>query len=78
MTMESLDEIIKEASLLAKELRDAMQLPASRCESVEELLWDWAENHNDLSIGAVILELKRLFREQEAEEQRKQAASGNE
>ncbi len=55
----------------------ARQLPARCPERVEELLWDWACNYDDLDIKKVAAELKHLFKEQLAEQTRQERNSGN-
>ena len=56
----------------------ARQLPPCRPERVEEVLWDWALNYDDLDLTKVISELRYLFHEQDAETMRKEITSGNE
>ncbi len=49
----------------------ARHLPAYRPERIEEVLWDWAENHDEQDIGKVMAELRQLFHEQERHEEAK-------
>ena len=55
----------------------ARQLPACRPERVEEVLWDWACNYQDMDIGKIMLELEYLYKEYFAEQRRQQTCSGN-
>lgn len=55
----------------------ARDLPPYRPERVEELLWDWACNSDDMDIKKVMAELKHLYHEQEAEERRKEWAGSS-
>ncbi len=43
-------------------------------ERIDDVLWDWAGNYDELDIEAVKVELRHLFHEQEAEERRKESA----
>jgi len=55
--------------------RKRRELPDCRPEKVDDVLWDWANNFPDLDIEAVKRELEHLYREQFAEQRRKEAMS---
>ncbi len=75
-TIESMEAIVKRINAHCRNLSE--MLPPCRPERVEEVLWDWACNWQDLDISKVMAELKHLFGEQEAEAKRQQLNSGNE
>ena len=78
--MTEIQEITERLNQMAdgfeSDLKRMGKVPAP--ETIESILWEWAENLDDWDVSKVIRDLRHLIIEEYLEQRRKQLNSGNE